>query len=258
MSKVKFKEDTHQYLSDKGELISVSSLVKKYEKEKDWYKIAIAYCKKLKKTKGINKTVKEVMAEWAKKKKLGSEAGTIVHEIKETDRLGYSSNVKHYGFKGEGKESFPLQELEDGWIYPELMAYDFDFMVCGQSDEVEIVNNTINILDYKTDKEIVFKAYSSEWQESEKLLPPLQHLENCNANIYSLKMSLYMYIIWKANNGRFKPGKITLRWCPLERDEDGIPILYDGRPKILFEKDIEVPYRKKEVIALLEHYKKSK
>jgi hypothetical protein len=61
-------------------------------------------------------------------------------------------------------------------------------------------------------------------------------------------MSLYMYLIWKASKGRFKPGKIILNWCPIERDYDGIPILYDhegnivesnGTPRILFEKKLK-------------------
>lgn len=248
---IRFKEDTHQYLSDKGELTSVSKFVKQFEEEKDWVEIAKKKSRKLKR-EGINKSHEELLKEWERKKDLGTYAGTLAHEMKELERLSGAENVKHSGFKGEDKYSFDLSTLENGWIYPELMVYDFEHMICGQSDEVQIINNSIDIIDYKTDKEIKFKAFSSEFTKPEKLLPPLEHLDNCNGVLYSLKMSLYMYMVWKQCKGIYKPGKIILKWCPIERDEDGIPILYDGKPKIMFEKDIEVPYRKKEVLKMLE------
>ncbi len=594
---VRFIEKTHQYLSDKGELTSVSSFVKGFEQKKDWAAIAKKKAANLKKYQGIIKSVDEILAEWERKRNLGSYAGTILHEIKEKETLAKYSNVKHFGFKGEGeyKESFDLSLLEDGYIYPELMCYDFDNMICGQSDEVEIKNKQIIIRDFKglcletdiptinglkqmkdiqvgdiiydgegnpttvqhvsdihyndcfkitfdtnetvicdhehkweidsynynkrkfftetvttevlfnkiqnkenikikcidiksskkdlpidpyvlgiwlgdgnshvnritcandkvykeiekrgyklgqdvsrggsgiasektilnirdkfiqlnlfknkhipeiyfnssfeqrldllrgyldsdgslniarkrcqmsttnyrqaadiqrlvsslgykatimgipvvgfglkkrgfsvcftmkdinpflnkienyfdvvnkdnhlgrskrsevfsryriikkmervktvptkcisvdsplstylctknyikthnTDKSIDFKAYATEWTEPEYLLPPVNHLQNCNGNIYALKMSLYMYMVWKQCKGRYKPGKIILRWCPIERDEDGIPILYDGVPKILKEEDIELPYLKKEVIKMLQHDSKN-
>lgn len=188
---------------------------------------------------------------------LGSEAGTIFHEMKERERLESFSNVKHSGFKGEDKYSFDLATLENGYIYPELMVYDFEHMICGQSDEVEIIDNQINILDYKSDKEIKFKAFTSEYTKPEKLLAPLEHVDSCDGNVYNLKMSMYMYMVWKQCKGRYKPGKIILKWCPLERDADGIPILYDGKPRIMFEKNIEVPYRKKEVLKMLEYAAKN-
>jgi|LakMenE01Jun11ns_1017448.scaffolds.fasta_scaffold9952597_11 hypothetical protein len=255
---VKFIESTHQYLSDKGELTSVSKFVKGFEVEKDWKKIAEKNVRNLKKYKGIIKTVDQVLKEWENKRNLGSAAGTILHEIKEKQRIESCSNIKHSGFKGEdgGKVSFDLSLLEDGYIYPELMLYDFDYMVCGQSDEVEILDRKINIIDYKSDKSIDFKAYQTEWTEPEYLLPPLNHLQNCNGNLYALKMSLYMYMAWKQCRGKFKPGKIILKWCPIERDEDGIPILYDGIPKIIKEQDIELPYMKQEVLKMLECYQK--
>jgi len=256
---VRFLEHTHQYLSDKGELCSVSSFVKKFEQKKDWAAIAKKKSNNLKKYQGIIKSVDEILAEWDRKRNLGSAAGTILHEIKERETLAKYSNVKHSGFKGEGeyKESFDLALLEDGYIYPELMCYDFDNMICGQSDEVEIINKTINVYDYKSDKSIDFKAYSTEWTEPEYLLPPLQHLQNCNGNIYALKMSLYMYMVWKQCKGKYQPGKIILKWCPIERDEEGIPILYDGVPRIIKEEDIELPYMKKEVIKMLQHGSKN-
>lgn len=248
---VKFKSSSHQYFSeDDRELISVSAFVKKFIKEKDWKAIAKKKVANLKKYEGVTKTVDELLAEWEMKRIKGTEAGTILHSIKENELLGYEK-IKVGNTDDDYKWSIPITTLENGYIYPELMIYNLDYMICGQSDKVVIENDTINIYDYKTDKEIVFKGYSNKWQEAEKLLGPLSHLEECNGNIYSIKMSLYMYLLWKANKGKLKPGKIILEWCPIERDEDGVPILYDGVPKQLFQKNIEIPYRKKEVINML-------
>lgn len=257
---VRFKKDTHQYFTEDGEeLISVSAFVKRFELKKDWLKIAKRKCASLKKYEGITKTPKELMKEWEMKRDRGSEAGTMIHSLKEAEVLNkefyeYEQEKllkKECMFDGTSKISIPINKLENGHIYPELMIYDLDHMICGQSDKVIVKGNMINVIDYKTDKTIDFKAYSSEWVKPEKLLKPISHLQNCNGNIYSIKMSLYMYLLWSANKGKLKPGKIILDWCPLERDEDGIPILYDGKPKIKFEKQIELPYRKKEVMAML-------
>lgn len=106
---------------------------------------------------------------------------------------------------------------------------------------------------HNTDAEIAFKAWSSEWVKPRKLLEPLQHLDDCSANIYSIKMSLYMYMLWKANNGRFKPGDIIIEHVHLKRDpnNDNIPVLENGQPVVLKIEQITLPYRKKEVMAML-------
>lgn len=258
MGRVKFKSDTHQYFSGDLELISVSAFVKRFEEKKDWNKIAAKVAKKQ------GKTTKEILDLWEMKRNKGTEAGTIVHTIKENETLGSGKykyeqdelDIRECSHDGNYKVSLNIDEIENGYTYPELMIYDLEHMVCGQSDEVVIHNNSINILDFKTDKEISFKAYSSDWVQPEKLKKPVHHLDACNGNIYSLKMSLYMYMLWKANKGRFKPGKLILKWCPIERDEEGIPVLHNGVPKILKEEWIELPYRKKEVMAMLETLKK--
>lgn len=255
---IKFKSDTHQYFTkDNRELISVSAFTKRFEPYKDWKPIAAKYGKK------IGMSTQEVLDLWQRKKVKGQEAGTILHNTREANLLGKEyfefekQKLKHKpcpeleGFKW----SIPVTEIQNGFVYPELMIYDLDFMICGQSDKVIVENNKIHIYDYKTDKEIEFKGYSNIHKPSEKLLSPLKHLDNVNGNVYSIKMSLYMYLLCKANAGRFKPGRIILEWCPLERDDDGFPILTNGKPRVKFEKTIELPYRKQEVINMLKTLK---
>lgn len=107
---------------------------------------------------------------------------------------------------------------------------------------------------HNTDEEIKFKGYSSQWKAAKKYLPPLGHLDVCNGNEYALKMSMYMYMVWKQNK-HLKPGKLVIEQIKLKRDEEGIPILEDGLPVSLGEKQIELPYLKNEVIAILAHLK---
>lgn len=266
---VKFQEKGHRYFTlDDKELLSVSAFFKEFEEQKNWNEIAEKNARNLKKYKGIIKTPQEILKDWENKRNKGTEAGTIIHKIKENELLAKKGEVRimESDHDGDYKYALDVSQLESGTVYPELMVYDLDTGICGQSDEVEItVDDYIIVRDHKTDKSIEWNAFSSQYTEPEMLLGPLSHLENCNANVYSIKMSMYMYLIWKSNKGRFKPGKIILNWCPIERDNDGIPILYDdqgntvesnGTPRILSEKQIEIPYRKKEVMAMLETRKK--
>lgn len=235
------------------DLISVSAFMKRFEPKKDWKKIAAKVAKK----QGVS--TQDILDLWEMKRNKGSQAGTLFHNQREQELIEsegfFFDNAqlkkRQCEFRDDCKWSIPLTEVENNTVYPELMIYSTEYMICGQSDKVIIKDGKIHIYDYKTDKSIDFKAYSSEWVKPEKLLAPLSHLDNCNGNIYSLKMSMYMYLLWKAVKGKFKPGDIILEWCPLERDEDGIPILYDGLPRKTKEEIIKLPYRKAEVEAML-------
>lgn len=252
-SNIRFIQDSHRYIDHEGnDLISVSSFMKKFEPKKDWNKIAKNVAKKQ------NVSVQDILDLWEKKRIKGSEAGTIFHNIRENELLnkdfefeGCKLVKKECSYNNGCKISIPLTELSDNTVYPELMIYSTEHMICGQSDKVIVKDKKIHIYDYKTDKSIDFKAYSSEWVQPEKLLPPISHLDNCNGNIYCLKMSMYMYLLWRATKGKFKPGNIILEWCPLKRDEDGFPVLENNIPMQLKHELIKLPYRKKEVEDML-------
>lgn len=259
--KVYFKEDTHQYFNELHEsYISVSALSKKLEPKKDWAAIL------KKKAKKDNIDPKELKAQWDNKKLLGTQAGTKVHRKSELKRLSspqaiindVECSIISCSFSDGVKWSEDSLKLEPNSIYPEKMLYSHIHKVCGQTDEVNTPNRVISIYDIKTDKTIERKAYSSEWVKPEKLLAPVSHLDNCSFNIYSIKMSLYMYMAWLENKD-FKVGDLILDWQPILRDEDGIPILdQDGEPTVLKSELIEVPYLRREVRDILEYYKAGK
>lgn len=260
MSKIKFIESTHQYLTeDDRELISVSAFTKQFEEEKNWKAIAKRYAAKQTK-EGNPVNTEEVLAKWERKRDESARIGTMYHTIREEELINSnqaSLNVSPCQYIDDNKWSVPINQLENNTVYPELMIYDIENMICGQSDKVIISNNKIHIWDYKTDAEIKFKAFSSDWVKPKKLLKPIQHLDECNGNIYSIKMSLYMYMLWKANKGRFQPGDIVIEHVHLLRDpnNDNIPVLRDGRPVVKKIDKIVLPYRKKEVEAMLKTLK---
>jgi len=265
MSKIKFIEDTHQYLDEKdGELISVSAFTDRFKPKVDWKAVAHKVAKK--KTKeGEPTTAEQILAKWERKRTLAAQIGTTYHSIREQQLVAHVKpefydvvcNVKQCEFSDGLKYSIPINQLEQNTVYPELMIYDFDYMICGQADKVIVTKKQINIWDYKTDAEIKYKAFSSKWVEPAKMLPPISHLDDCNAIHYSLKMSLYMYLLWKSNKGKLKPGDIIIEHVQLKRDpdNDNLPVLKDGKPVVLKIEKIKLPYRKKEVEDMLKTLK---
>lgn len=267
MGNVKFIDKTHQYLSPKGEMISVSKFLERFKEKVDWKEMAKNKAAKLTK-EGKPTTTKELLDRWEHKRNFSASVGTLYHTMRENELLGSEDpsyydvkcNIKGCNYEGDDKYSMNLQEIEDNHIYPELMIYDYDYMICGQSDKVIVAKRTINIWDYKTDAEIKFKGFTSQWKpKATKLLPPLSHLDDVNGYHYAIKMSLYMYLLWKANHGKFKPGEIIIEHVHLKRDpeNDNMPVLgKDGKPIVLKIEKIKLPYLKKEVIDMLKTLKK--
>ncbi len=176
----------------------------------------------------------------------------------------------------EGKELVklaPVQKLEEG-IYPEHFLYLKSAGICGQADICERVGDVINIGDYKTNKDEDLQVGSHKnWEGiSKKMLPPLQHMEDCKWSHYCLQLSLYMYIALK-HNPQCKPGKMTIYHVKFKH-QLGDPDPITGKPGApltdpygypLYERDadrapivdkvieLEVPYLKREVEIMLRY-----
>ena len=94
----------------------------------------------------------------------------------------------------DGIKIAPDQKLDEG-VYPEHFVYLKSAGICGQADLVSIVNGYINILDYKTNKEIKENGFKNWEGVVSKMFKPVNNLEDCNLNHYNLQLSLYAYII---------------------------------------------------------------
>lgn len=264
-----FKPETHSYISiDPTENItwtSVTGIISKYKKPFDADGIAAKSIKN-KKSKWYGMSADDVKEAWKNESQKAMNLGTWYHNQRET---AYTScdNIEKDGcivpiFKPieiDGVKKAPDQKLADG-IYPEHMTYLKSASLCGQADRIEVINGKVNIYDYKTNKEIKTESYVNWEGLSDRMLAPLNHLDDCNLNHYALQLSFYMYMVLK-HNPKFKPGKMIVEHILFEeagKDAyDNRVVLYDefGEPVVNSVVEYEVPYLKNEVISIINKLK---
>jgi hypothetical protein len=241
--------------------ISVTSLVSNFKIPFDAEKVA-ARVTKIKKSKWYGIPPEKILELWKNEADRATTLGTFYHNQRESDICSLFSIEKegipipvYQPIEENHVKRAPIQRLSDG-IYPEHMVYLKSAGICGQSDLVEVVNSRVHIIDYKTNKEIKTESFKDWEGKPNKLLFPVDHLDDCNFNHYALQLSIYMYIILK-HNPKLEPGDIYIHHVLFETegfDEYGYPITkYDiNKDPIVKEViPIEIPYLKEEVISLV-------
>jgi hypothetical protein len=269
---VKFYADDHKYISiderDPIDWISVTRLIHFFKEPFDTVKMAEA-CSKGKNPKYNKMKPEDIIALWASENKRAVNLGSWYHDQRERDLLACNSITR------EGRELTIVNPLMDGMvklapdqqlvegIYPEHLVYLKSVGICGQADRIEIVNDRIDVYDYKTNKEIKMQSFVGKNGKSKKMLAPLAHLDECNYNEYALQLSTYMYIIQK-HNFNLIPGKIQLDHVEFEIDHvdaNGYPVIaHDakGDPMVKKVTPYELPYMKKEVIAMFKYVQENR
>ena len=262
-----FNASDHSYRSieDTGiEWISVTTLVSHFKKPFDAKAVAQKVSKNKKsKWAGIDpQTIQDI---WNNESTRSTTLGSWYHNQREDDlcalasmeREGITVPVFKPSEVREGVKVAPLQKLEPG-VYPEHMVYLRSVGLCGQSDLVEVVNGKVNIIDYKTNKEIKKESYINWEGISEKMAHPVNNLDDCNFYHYALQLSIYMYIILK-HNPKLKPGSIYIHHITFEVDREdqwGYPIAKldsNGDPIVKEVIPMAIPYLVEEVHAIM-HY----
>jgi hypothetical protein len=265
-----FQASDHSYKSindsDKINWVSVTTLVSHFKKPFDAKTVA-AKVTKSKRSKWFGIDPIAIEAIWNAESDRAMTLGTFYHNQRESDICGLSSMEREgivvpiFPPSGEsnGIRLAPSQKLDSG-IYPEHMMYLKSAGICGQSDFVEVVNNKVNIIDYKTNKEIKKESFKN-WQGiSDKMKSPLSSLDDCNFNHYALQLSIYMYIILK-HNPKLVPGKMFIQHISFEeegKDEFGYPItkyLDNGDPIVNDITLMPIPYLYDEVLAIINYMK---
>lgn len=261
-----FSAEDHSYKSiDTDEninWISVTTLISKFKNPFNAEKVAIKVSKK-KNSKWYGIKPKKIQEIWNNESVRAMTLGTFYHDQREKDICSFSS-IEREGFtipvfapKGEetGIKIAPHQKLDPG-VYPEHMVYLKSAGICGQADLVEVVDGKVNIIDYKTNKEIKTESFKNWEGKSERMISPLSYLDDCNFNHYALQLSIYMYIIIK-HNPKLKPGKIHIHHVKFEeegKDKYGYPITkytLEGDPVIKEIIQIPINYLKDEVISIV-------
>jgi ATP-dependent exoDNAse (exonuclease V) beta subunit len=259
-----FNATDHSYKSIDPEgidWISVTSLLSNFKKPFDAEKVAASVTKKTK-SKWFGIPPEKILELWKAEADRATNLGTFYHNQREADICSLSS-IELEGLpipiykpiEENSQKKAPEQKLTDG-IYPEHMVYIKSAGICGQSDLVEVVNSKVNIIDYKTNKEIKKESFKNWEGVSDKMSHPISHLDDCNFNHYALQLSIYMYIILK-HNRKLKPGKIYIHHVIFEvegTDEYGYPITRyssNGDPVVKEVIQMEVPYLADEVISII-------
>lgn len=266
---IKFYEDGHRYLSidtDEIQWKSVTGVVSKFKEPFD-AKLRSAKSSKNKKSPWYGIPPEEICQRWTKEGTDSTFLGSWYHNQRESDIIELTS-IQRRGVDVpiikpvfiDGIKHAPDQKLTNG-VYPEHMMYLKSAGICGQSDRVEIINNIVDISDYKTNKDMKIEPYVLWDGTIKKMLHPVAHLGDCDLVHYGLQLSLYMYMIIK-HNPSFKPGTLTIEHVvfeeksrdkfnsrTLKRDAQGNPIVKEVVPYV-------VPYYKEEVINII-HYLRS-
>jgi hypothetical protein len=268
-----FNASDHSYKSIDGaegiDWISVTTIISSLKKGFD-AKVIAEKVSKNKRSKWYGVEPKDIEAIWKNEADRATTLGTYYHNQREDDLCSFASieregvTIPVFAPSGEtdGIRYAPLQKLDSG-IYPEHMVYLRSAGICGQSDLVEVVNSKVNIIDYKTNKEIKTEAFTNWEGVSEKMLDPISHLDDCNFNHYALQLSIYMYIILK-HNPKLKPGRIFIHHITFEHEKEdkwGYPIAkldHDGNPIVKEVIPMSVPYLVDEVISIMHFLQNNK
>ena len=262
-----FNATDHSYRSieDSGiDWVSVTTLVSHFKKPFDAKKVAEKVSKNKKsKWHGIDPLI--IQQIWTNEADRSTTLGSWYHNQREDDicslasmeREGVTIPVFKPVEQNSGLKIAPSQKLEPG-VYPEHMVYLKSAGICGQSDLVEVVNGKVNIIDYKTNKEIKTESFVNWEGIPDKMLFPVDNLDDCHFYHYALQLSIYMYIILK-HNPKLKPGRIYIHHITFEvegtdnwgypiskRDQNGDPIVKEVIP-------MAIPYLVDEVLAII-HY----
>lgn len=264
MSILTFTPQKHKYESiepDGIDWISVTSFISQFKPPFDSDAIAEKSSKN-KKGKWFGMTPEDIKAAWTAEALRATTLGTWYHNCRERDicelvtmeRQGVEVPVFR-PVEREGLKFSPNQKLEDG-IYPEHLVYLKSAGICGQSDLVEVINGVVHITDYKTNKEIKTEGFTNWEGKTTKMFFPVNHLDDCNLNHYTLQLSLYMYIILK-HNPKLKAGNLIIHHILFEevgKDKFGNPITAldsSGDPIVKGIMQYNLPYLKTEIISLL-------
>lgn len=237
--RISFIEETHTYLIDEKEvpgLLSVTTFVHTFFEHFDADKVIenMMNSKGWVNSKYYGKTPDEIKAEWDKIRDEASDAGTKMHlaieqyynsqidsliPLEQDPKVIDTIEYRHFEqFKLDHEHLIPFKT--------EWRIFDEELKIAGSIDMIfKDPNNErcIYIYDWKRSKEI---KYQNRWQKG---LSPLEHLDDCNYNHYTLQLNVYRYLIEK-NYGLkvtelaivvFHPNNDTYRKIPIEfKDEE--------------------------------------
>lgn len=239
----------HKYFNDSGQQYQgVTSLLGMYKNPFDALKVATSYAKK------HGQTPEYWVKLWDNGRDSACDTGHEFHDFKEQQLLGRGIDVMRGAVRMVRNQNMyrsmkTLYDLPDG-LYAELMLWDDGYQLAGTADKtlIETVGNYryVDLDDYKTNKKIDTSSYISRSGQRKMMLPPINHMMDCNFVHYELQLSLYMFVLERQG---FTPRSMRFTHYPPNPDITDVtkrdkPVIYP------------LHYRKREVIAILNHFTK--
>lgn len=274
-----FREDDHVYFditNPDRKFISVTTLIEKFAQpfDKDFWSAYKALEKLLDKdawtvekksllsTKQFNPSILEahdisidafnkeqqgILDEWDAENRKSCERGTKIHTGFEQAFYKQKTDISlkrfELGGKFECRKDYTDLNLEHA-VYPEYLVHriskDGKFCLAGQIDLLVKNGNHFSIVDHKTNKKIETKSfYNKQTRTTTKMQFPLNNLDDTNYWHYALQLSTYAWMIKQLN-----PSYIIDDLILNHVDHSNNVTIY------------HVPYLEKEVIRMLNFYKK--
>ena len=219
---VTFFDEPHKYFVDGKELISVTTIIHKYQEEFNeeyWSNY---------KSEQFSIDQKEILRAWEFINKKGTIKGSAIHDYAENlfqnKKYEYPKQLilNEFGFDPVQREYEITKKHVDRFykdshkklipIRTELVVYDRESLIAGMLDMLfwNVKMKEFQIWDWKTNKD-----FTSE-MKSRHLIGDLFMLEDCDLEIYSLQLDMYKKIIEK--NTPIKLGKSFIVWFSHNND----------------------------------------
>jgi len=192
---IKLIEETHKYVNTdtNEEYASVSSILSLFKKpfdKKYWAE---------KKAADYGTSVDEVLQQWDDLRDHSCARGKNYHKIMEdfllTQKREDGNDSLYDSLQHNMSNLGTIKE-----VYAERLLYDHDYKVAGTADVIiDHPFNQFSVLDFKTNKKFRYVSKYGEY-----LLAPVDHLQSCEFNTYTLQLSLYAYMYSQISGRKLK------------------------------------------------------
>lgn len=152
-------------------------------------------------------TADQIRFEWKQNAAEACAMGTRVHETCEDVLKNRRDLFGNYDFRNKPKTDEEQMIMAAGFeaasevknkfeiLGIEQIVFDIDVQIAGTIDLLARDNDTVWILDWKTNKKIEFENH---FKENSHALHPISHLYNCSGVQYGLQLSTYEFLMKKA------------------------------------------------------------
>jgi len=211
---VVFNEEDHTYIIEetKQKLKSCTQFIHEFIPEFEKDRISKRVAEKC----GL--TQEEILQQWEDEKNLACDLGTQVHAYAESFLLGNKlpkiTNEKAKIFLNGLDPVLAYLKNEYELVDSEKIIFSPRLGISGTIDLLMRKGNRIYIFDWKTNKKIKTEGFNHQ-----KCLYPIEHLEDCNLNHYSLQLNIYKTILIEED---YYPKDTKYSMCLFHISEKGI------------------------------------